>query len=39
MGGGCVKDSGRRLEDGKSYPTKSGKELGDELTLGSEGFE
>ena len=39
MGGGRVTDSGRRLEDGKSSATESGKELGDEPMLGSEGFE
>ena len=36
---GCVRDDGRSMENGMLSPIESGKELGDELTLGSEGFE
>ena len=39
VGGGCVSDSWRRLEDRKSSLTESVKEFGDELILGPKGFE
>ena len=45
MGDGCVKDYGNNMEDGmilkvrRSSMTESGKDLGEDLALGSKGFE